>query len=446
MNLKNLFKFKKKNSESDFYLDEGSRSWVEDNFIWFVSRFGKPKCHLNPIEGIGLIDTPAQIISMSLPEFIRSVKAVLDISEVQIDVEYVDDIRSVYGFPYESQEGELESWVLKQENQFVIYVTSHLKEKAKRLRYRLLLEHIKIKVNLADNNSEWLNDLGDDWLNMIGTWFGLGAQLVDLSVDVGHNSNSQWVVGWNHVDPLYPDTRACIIALTAKFQNQQLDNIAKDYPSYISTLLQGAIEFINREKKGFLRKENILALYHFYISTHHYNERNFKAVIEELSYALPLSETEELHRVIENNLGYYLSIVGDFDLSKVHLKNVIASKQDYAYALDNLGYCLMMTDSLEEGKHLVEQAMRTENNYDAYSYRNLAIYHHKKNELNESYKYFMKSFENKREHIDLLDYHFSLLLFDMNEKERGLKHLSIAIKNQEPLAVEKMRLLKMSSF
>jgi Tfp pilus assembly protein PilF len=84
-----------------------------------------------------------------------------------------------------------------------------------------------------------------------------------------------------------------------------------------------------------------------------------------------------------------------------------------------------MTNDIERGKEYIDKAIQTENNDNAYSYRNLALYFQKKGDFESAENKFHKAFDLNTP-VDLLDFYYGLFLIEKGNKKKGLEHIQIS--------------------
>jgi len=106
-----------------------------------------------------------------------------------------------------------------------------------------------------------------------------------------------------------------------------------------------------------------------------------------------------------NNLGYHLSMNGEYNEAAPLLEKAIAVNPQFAFAHNNLGYVKIMTGWVNQGKELVEKSLELDNE-NAYAYKNLGIYYLKAKNKELALLNFNKAIE--------LDEHISMGLL-MNE-------------------------------
>jgi len=123
-----------------------------------------------------------------------------------------------------------------------------------------------------------------------------------------------------------------------------------------------------------------------------------------------------------NNLGYDRFSSGDIAGSIPDFLEAIKFDPANAYAYDNVGFSYILMGELEKGNEYIEQAMNTEGNDMAYSFRNMAVYHQRLGDLTTSLEYFKKAYA-KKSRVDYLHYFYGKFLIEYGEAELGKKYL-----------------------
>ena len=141
---------------------------------------------------------------------------------------------------------------------------------------------------------------------------------------------------------------------------------------------------------------------------------------------------------IYNFIGYAYLRIQEYEKSIPSFQKALEINPGYGYANDNLGLAFIMSGNLESGKFYLNTASKTDNNEDAYSYRNFALYHQKRKEYEQAEAYFQKAFSSIKTSVDLLEYFYAQFLFEIGEKENGIKYLKMAVDKGEPEAIKLM--------
>ena len=179
-----------------------------------------------------------------------------------------------------------------------------------------------------------------------------------------------------------------------------------------------------------------------HLADEEYKKGNYEEAISNLQKILFLTNDELLKSDVYNNIGYYQLRSGDYKKSITNFHKALQIDPNYGFAYDNLGYSLIHTGQLEEGKQQLEKALKTENNDNAYTYRNLALYHQVKNELEQADTNFQLAFETETVPVDLLELHYANFLIKKDEREKGMEYLNKAVEKGEPEAIKRLNEIK----
>jgi len=231
---------------------------------------------------------------------------------------------------------------------------------------------------------------------------------------------------------------AYALATYAKLNNQEHSKWINELPNELKILLEKAIIFINEHPYSMSSSEESQANDLLIQAYKECKRHDFDTAISTLNKILLITKDEQLKSVVYNNIGYYLILKGDIGGSIKYFKKVLEINPNFGYANDNLGYALIRTGCLEEGKSYIEKAFRTGNNNVAYSNRNLALYYQEKGETELAEKHYKKSFQNMTIPVDLLEYHYSEFLIGLGQRDKGMEYLKKACEKGETEAIKRM--------
>jgi Tfp pilus assembly protein PilF len=176
----------------------------------------------------------------------------------------------------------------------------------------------------------------------------------------------------------------------------------------------------------------------------HYQAGAIEEAVAALEKTLSLTDDANLNAHALHNIGYYKIRLGDYTGSISALRRCLALRPGQLYAHDNLGFALLMTGELEAGRAHLEKALHSERNNEAYTFRNFALYHQKKQDFDAAAAYFKKSFEANTP-VDLLDFLYGQFLLETSQPTQGLAHIRKAAQLGEREAVEWLRALDSNS-
>lgn len=433
-----LFGYFKNKDINTFRITEPDRLWVEDNFRWLIKVFGYPYPEsVQILFSENYFPKTFKGDKVSIDNIIKDLCSLLQIREEKISFEVVNDIRDLYGVPYEIEEKPFETELEIQEEEYKIYIANSLQKHPKRLVYNLVYECIRIK--LTDNKLQF--DTGDDtglFIYLAGIYFGFGVLLSHNLRDTGRVNDGFWETKWNYISEMPNEIMAFALATYSKLIDQDLPKWKEDLPDDLKSQFENAIKYLTDYPSELYDTKELEANVLFKTAYDQYVKNEFEEAIANLQKILFLTGDDIMKADVYNNLGYYSTRLKKYEQSVSYLKNSIQIIPDHEYANNNLGYALIQLGMLEEGKEFLEKTLATENNDAAYTYRNLAIYYHAKGEINKAEDYFKKSFESLTAPVDLLEYHYADFLIKNGEIEKGLEFLTKSVEKGEPEAIEKM--------
>lgn len=434
----NLFGSNKKSKEEKFRITEPDREWVEENFRWLIKLFGYPSAQNEQI----------LLTDLYFPKTFKSDKLVIDniiqdlcalchIQEGRITYQMVEDIRDTYGVPFQIEGRPFETEIEVKGEIFKIYIAYSLQNHPQRLIYNLVYEFIKI--NLMHRKVQF--DTGEDtdlFIYIAGIYFGFGVLLSQGLTDIGRKSDAFWETRWNYISQMPLEVMAFGLATYSKLIEQNVPSWKENLPPDLKKQFEKAIFFLEENPSQLYDQGELESSGLFKKADELYKNNKFEEGITILQKILLLTKDDFLRADAYNNIGYYLLRLERYEDSIPFFKNSILITPDYGYANDNLGYAFIQIGELEEGKKWLDLAMQTETNDIAYTYRNLAIYHQAKGQLNLAEENFQKAFNTITTTVDLLEYHFADFHFKLGKIEEGLKYLKMAEEKGEPEAIRMM--------
>ncbi len=433
-----LFGFNKKVKEDKFQLPEHDRLWVEENFGWLIQVLGYPH---PKSEQILLVETYFPITfraeQVEVENILSDLCYLLEIDESKIEFEIHEDLRDVYGMPLMIQGKAMETELEQVEENYRIHIANNLKKHPKRLIYNLIYECVRIK--LLENKVEF--DSGADtsmFIYLAGIYFGFGVILTQNLREAGRSNDGAWETVWSFTSQMPDETMIYGLAFFSKLIELDSPDWKDELPKDLKNLFDKAIAFLNENGDSSFNKGELFAKRLVGIAHMQYKGYNIEEAVSTLEKSLTLAEDELLKADIYNNLGYYLLRLGEYEKSIPHFQEAVKRDPDYGYPYDNLGYALIQLGKLEEGKTWLQKALQTTTNDAAYSFRNLALYHQAKGELELAEENFQKAFSATEGSVDLLEFHFAEFLFSQGRKEEAMDYLNQAVERGEPEAIKRM--------
>ena len=415
---------------------------VEDNFKWLIKVFGYPS---RQSEQILITDKffPKTFSTSDLivQNLIEDLCNLLGVDSSKIRFELHEDLRDVYGMPFEMEGKPFETETEVTENNYKIHIAKSISKRPNRLVFSLIYEFIKIR--LTENKLQY--DTGDDtslFIFIAGIYFGFGIPLSQNLTDRGRIDDGFWETKWNYVSEMPSEVMAFGLATYSKLIEQDNPEWKNELSQENRILFEGAIAFLNDSPSTVFSKAELDANDLFHLADQEYKKRNYEEAISNLQKILFLTNDELLKSDVYNNIGYYQIRSGDYEKSITNFDKALQIDPNYGFAYDNLGYSLIQMGQIEEGKQQLEKALKTENNDNAYTYRNLALYHLAKNELEQAESNFKLAFESETVPVDLLELHYANFLINQGETEKGIEYLEKAVEKGEPEAIERMNEIK----
>ena len=437
-----LFGFGKRPKVPKFRITEPDRTWVEDNFKWLIRVYGYPTRQSDQI-----------IISdkyfhktfsnggLKVQNLIEDLCSLLGIDSTKIKFELHEDISDIHGMPFEIQGKPFETETEVTENNYVLHIAQSISKRPNRLIFSLIYEFIKIR--LTENKLQF--DTGDDtslFIFIAGIYFGFGVPLSQNLTDRGRIDDGFWETKWNYVSEMPNEVMAFGLATYSKLIEQDSPEWKNELPQELRAQFESAITFLSDSPSTAFNKAELDANDLIYQADKENKNGDFESAISTLQKVLFLTKDELLKSDVYNNIGYNQTRNGEYQESISNFQKALNIDSYFGFAYDNLGYALIQTGQIEEGKQQLERALETDNNDNAYTYRNLALYHLAKNETEKAESNFQLAFEAKTVPVDLLELYYANFLFKQAETEKGMKFLEKAVNKGEPEAVKRMNEIK----
>jgi Tfp pilus assembly protein PilF len=435
-----LFGFNKKKTK--FRITEPDRNWVEDNFKWLIKVFGYPSKESEQI----IVTEKYFPKTFSTSDFkvqnlIEDLCKLLSLDSTKIKYELHEDLRDAYELPLETQGKSFETETEVNEGSYKIHIANSVARRPNRLIYSLIYEFIKIR--LIENKLKY--DTGEDtslFIYIAGIYFGFGIPLSQNLTDKGRVDDGFWETKWSYVSEMPYEVMAFGLATFSKLIEQDSPEWKNLLPQELRLHFESTLLLLKNSPTTIISKAEQDAIGLFNQSVQEYQNKELDSAISTLQKILFLTEDELLKADVYNNIGYYLIRNGDYEKSIPNFQKALEIDSNYGFAYDNLGYALIQTDQIEKGKQQLEKALQTENNDNAYTYRNLALYHLAKNEIEKAESNFQLAFENETAPVDLLELHYANFLISQGKTEAGMEYLKKAVEKGESEAVKRMKEIK----
>ncbi|WP_294296437.1 hypothetical protein [uncultured Chryseobacterium sp.] len=350
----------------NFKTEENKQGWIETSFFILLKAYGIPKNSgdqylLNSQFFPNLFSSK----KLEIQNLIQDLSNILDLNSNKISYEISKDLRDSQSTPYVSQGNINEIEITKNdEASYCITISNSIKDRQKQFIYTIIIEFIRIKL-LESRIFEKSNNLSEDFLFLAGVYFGFGVILFENRSEVGTVRTGFWKKTWRFLSPVLPESIIYSFTFYQKLFPVSNFNWKQTLPSEILKNIDASIHLFDSDFEMEAIKEDFII-----------NTDVVKSIVER-------RENRNLTATEKNNIGYRKLKEGLLEESARYFREAIQDRSNFGYANDNLGYTLILQGELEEGFHFLQQAIRTNNNNQGYSYRNLALYYHKKGNLAE---------------------------------------------------------------
>ena len=420
------------------------REWVEGNFQWLVSVFGKPKP-----EQISITDKwfpkTFKAKQFSIDNLIVDFCNQLDLDPSQFDYAIRNDIRDTSDIPYALKNNSIDCLIHfdKETNKYRIELAKSVLNHPNWMVSNLCYEFSKVKLI----ESKVGYDTGNDtnlFIYLAAVFFGYGLIIGNNLTNTGTKRDGFWVDSWNYAANIPYQVMAYALAALAKIQNNDSPDWKNELPKNLRKEFDLSMNYLKNSKNKILDTKridgssNVKKL--LKKAYDYYQLGEFSKAIDILRKIILLTDDNEIQSIAYHNIGYYKIRLGEFENSIPDFEKALTLNTNCRYANDNLGFALIMSGKLEKGRQYIDKAMLSGRNNQAYSYRNLALYYQKKGEFDVAKSYFMKAFDLNTP-VDLLDYYYGQFLIQMGKEKEGLEHIKISADLGEKEGIEMLKQL-----
>ena len=438
-----LFRKNKKSTKNDsLQITESDIEWIESNIQWMIKLYGYPKTEEKTISEKWFPNS-FKTKNINIENLIEDFCSHFDFNKNDFIYEITEDLRDVPNVPY-SIEGKLEDCYLyidKFTNKFKISLSKNIFHHPDWLISKLSCEFSKAKL-IKDKITF---DTGTDtnlFLYLVSVYFGYGVIISKNLTEIGVKYDGFWETKWSYISDIPYQVIAYALATNSTLKKEQNPKWKSELPKKIIQEFELSIEYIKNSKNKLFNErviENSFTVNNlFEISDKQYKSNEINRAISTLQKIIFLTNDNILKADVYNNIGYFNLRLEKIENSIVSFEKALSFDPNFGYANDNLGFALIISNKLEEGKRYLEKAIQSENNDDAYSHRNLGIYFQRKGQFEEARTSFEKAFSYKRK-VDLLNFYFGLYLIETNEIEQGMKHIKTASELGENEAIKYLK-------
>ncbi|MDW3651434.1 MAG: tetratricopeptide repeat protein [Bacteroidia bacterium] len=424
-----------------FQLNPEDKQWVDDNFAAFIQIFGLPAKDSSPV--IINADFFPHVIAdkkIRLPQLIEDLSQLFQLNAKHIRFAYIEDLKRKE-VPKAIRKRNYETHVVQEEDSFTLFISRNLLQEPRRLIFLLMYEFLQIKMLGSALIFEVMDDIGP-FMCIAGVYFGLGVLISRNVYSYGKPNYEYWDSKWMSPGAAADEIMAYALALYTQLKEEKDPDWIKLLPSDFSIDYQFALRFLNDSDTDLTARADIKFSLEFQKASDFSQEKKYDKAIEAMQSLIDLAPDEINLSIVYNNLGYYQSLNGNYEASIPCYEKALELNPDFSYAYDNMGYAYIRMGFPDKGRACIKEALLSNENDVAYSFRNLALYHLAKGEIEEARGYFELSYENISQPVDLLDFHYAEFLLEVGEREKGMEYLQRSVNKGEPVAIRKMQSLR----
>ena len=421
------------------------RDWVEGNFEWLISAFGHPITEQITISEKYFPQT-FQSQEIKIESLVADCCSRLELDPQLFSYEIFEDIRDTDNMPYAFVENPTDCF-LNFDNDTGKYTLALAKTILKHPGW--LIASVCIEFTKAKLHASKLNygdgEETDLFLYLAAVYFGYGIILADNLANTGEVRNAIWETKWAFISKFPYPVLAYALAVMARLTGNNEPAWKKLLSKEISHEFELSMAHIDRSENIRFHPESINKAIQIQTLWNQadklYKSSAYKKGIPLLQQALSLANDEPVKAALYNHIGYHYLRDRQYHDSIAPFENALLLDPDFGYASDNLGFAYIMLGELDKGKEYLERALKTENNHDAYSYRNMALYYQKKGDMVSAEANFQKAFDLQKK-VDLLNFCYGLFLLEIGDTKKALIHFQLSADNGEYEGLEKIKAMK----
>jgi Tfp pilus assembly protein PilF len=402
-----------------FRITEDDRLWVEENFRWLKSVFGYP----NRLEQRVLLTSeffPATYgaKTLAIGNVVTDLCVLFGIPRDTVKFEILTDLRDYNNIPYQIEGKAFECETDLKRGAYTIFVANSLQKHPERLIYSLIYEFIRIRLTESDVEFDVGGDDTGLFIYLAGIYYGFGVIIAQNLIHAGGSNDSMWEIKWSYGAEMPQPVMAFSLATYANLTGDNDPAWKNEFAGDFKKLFEAAIVYLQAHPNDLYDPMEVQANDLFNQANEQFDTGQFETAISTLQKILFLTSDDIMKADVYNNMGYYYLRKKDYPLGISSFRKALAFVDDYGFAHDNLGYALILTGELEEGLSCLEKAMQTGNNDPAYTFRNFALYHQRRNDPGLAEVFFQKAFDEKNP-VDLLEYHYGEFLLEQGDTEKA---------------------------
>lgn len=429
-----LFTFKKKEKVIRFRLKEEDRLWVDENYLWLISSFGLPKNNNQQIL-FSKDFFPHTFENEKIEHIISDLSKLLQLGSAKKKIETISDIRDSVNMPYEIEEQLFESDIECTSDGYKIYIANSLAPN--RILYNLIYNCIVIKSIESQVNFE----TGEDtalFIFIAGVFWGFGILLYQNLLDIGYKTDGFWETKWNFSSDMPIEIMSYCIALNVRITKEDIMILEPNLSKELFKQVKTAFDYIDKFPSSIITETELKANALAFEVEQLFQSHKYQSVFPIIDEILILTKDNLLIADVYEKKGYALLRNRQYEDAIEFLEMSLNINPDSYSANDNIAYALLKTHRLEEGLKYINKSFTLAINDIAYTYRNLAMYHLAKGEIEQAREKFKTAFDAMTKPVDLLEYEYSDFLAQQGEKEESEKYLQKSIEKGEPEALIKI--------
>lgn len=435
----------KTNNSSELQITSADREWVEANFLWLVKVFGHLREDQISVSEATFPNT-FSTKEIKIENLIMDCCNHLELDRHIFSFKIYEDIRDSTNMPYviEGSLVDCDLFFDEQTGKYLLSLAKSLFNYPYRLIFSVCYEFTKAKLI----QSQVKYDTGADtnqFLYCAAVYFGYGLVISHKLIDIGSRMDGIYRTTWSFKAEISQPIFAYSLAIFAKLKNDLNPIWKAQLPKELRIEFDLSIQYISKSKNELfdaLCIDNALNAHKLYrFAGKQYQMGEINKAIRTLQRIIFVTEDLSLKSLVYNNIGYYMFKLLQYERSIPYFQKALKLNPNHGYANDNIGFAYIMTDDLEIGKEYLDRAIKTNNNDNAYSFRNLAVYYQKKGDAELAETFFQKAFDCHTP-VDLLDYFYGKFLIDKGENENGLEHIQVSADLGEREGIELLEELK----
>jgi tetratricopeptide (TPR) repeat protein len=243
---------------------------------------------------------------------------------------------------------------------------------------------------------------------------------------------------WYYGSPMPEYVMAFALATYANLTGENDPPWKNEFKGSFKKIFEEAIVFLQEHPNDLYDEAEVKANDLFNEADELFDHNRLDEAISALQKILFLTKDDLMKADVYNNMGYYYMRKKDYLQGISNFRKALVLGPEYGYANDNLGYALIMTGELEEGLSFLNKAIETANNDNAYTYRNLALYHQRRKEFDIAEVFFKKSFDQNSP-VDLLEYHYGEFLLERGDVENARIYFQKSAEKKEEEGESKLQ-------